>query len=196
MDLGLGYCRANRSIRRDSRPLDRLEPANATTLEKWGILVARKQYMFTPPVVDPRASADLLWDEMRDELNITRDALEQSEAREVANAALIDMLRKEIDAAKDSQTRDRTAVIRMETKLKAAGMLILDALKDKPDDEEERPKQKRALQDLPPVRRETQRADPGPPPSPSAAFLPEVEDEEATAREVVSSIHKLANRWP
>jgi hypothetical protein len=136
----------------------------------------------------------MLWDEMRDELEIARSSLEQSEAREVAQSALIDMLRKELEATSESHTRDRTAVIRMESKLKAAGLLILDALKDKPEDEEERPKPpKRTLQDLPQTRRE-------PPaeqaPSKSAALLPEIEDEEASARDVVSSIHKLANRWP
>lgn len=158
--------------------------------------MSRKQYAFTPPVADPRHAAELLWDEMRDELEIARDALEQSEAREVASAALIDMLRKEIDTAAETQIRDRTAVIRMEAKLKAAGMLILDALKDKPDDDESPPKPRRTLQDLPPTKRETPKAEPEL--SPSASLLPEVEDEQASAREVVQSIHKMAltNRWP
>jgi hypothetical protein len=155
--------------------------------------VNRRQYAFNPPVDDPRHAADLLWDEMRDELEIARSGLEQSEAREVAQGALIDMLRKEIETAAESQARDRTAIIRMEAKLKAAGMLILDALKDRPEEEEERPRpSKRTLQDLPPARREP----PEPQPSPSSALLPEVEDEQASARDVVSSIHKLANRWP
>jgi hypothetical protein len=154
--------------------------------------VNRRQYAFNPPVDDPRHVADLLWDEMRDELEIARSGLEQSEAREVAQSALIDMLRKEIEIAAESQARDRTAIIRMEAKLKAAGMLILDALKDRPEEEEERPRPpKRTLQDSPPARRE-----PEPAPSPSAALLPEIDDEEASARDVVSSIHKLANRWP
>lgn len=156
----------------------------------------RRQYQFTPPIADPRHQAEQLWDEMRDELEIARDALEQSEAREVASAALIDMLRKEIDTAAETQMRDRTAVIRMEAKLKAAGMLILDALKDKPDDESPSPRPKRTLQDLPPTKREVPKAEPEP--SPSASLLPEVEDEQASAREVVQSIHKmtLTNRWP
>ena len=160
--------------------------------------MSARQYAFNPPVADPRHEAERLWDEMRDELSVARDQLEASEAREVASAALIDMLRKEIETASESQTRDRTAVIRMEAKLKAAGMLILDALKDKPEEGESPPKPKRTLQDLPTTRRETERAAPEPVRSPSADLLPEVEDEQASAREVVENIHKmtLTNRWP
>src|ERR1700677_3582883 len=154
--------------------------------------MSARQYAFNPPVADPRHEAERLWDEMRDELSVARDQLEASEAREVASAALIDMLRKEIETASESQTRDRTAVIRMEAKLKAAGMLILDALKDKPDENESQTKPKRTLQDLPPTRRDTERAAPEPVRSPSADLLPEVEDEQASAREVVQNIHRMA----
>jgi hypothetical protein len=161
--------------------------------------VARKQYMFTPPVADPRASADLLWDEMRDELNITRESLEQSEAQCLSQASLIDMLRKELDRSKESQFRDQVAVTRMHAKLKAAALLIIDALKDKPEDDPQEPsKSKRTLQDLPPTRKEAERPAPEPPRSPSADLLPEVEDDQASTRQVVESIHKMAltNRWP
>lgn len=164
----------------------------------------RRQYAFNPPVDDPRHQADLLWDEMRDELEIARSSLEQSEAREVAQSALIDMLRKEIETAAESQTRDRTAIIRMEAKLKAAGMLILDALKDRPEEEEERPRPpKRTLQDLPASRRESTTPQqpiqqPSQQVSPSAALIPEVEDEEASARQIVQNIHRMAlpGGWP
>ena len=157
----------------------------------------RRQYQFTPPVADPRQSADMLWDEMRDELNITRDSLEQSEAQCLSQASLIDMRRKELELSKESQLRDQIAVTRMHAKLKAAAMLIIDALKDKPDDESPSPRPKRTLQDLPPTKKEAERR-PEPEYSPSASLLPEVEDEQASAREVVQSIHKMAltNRWP
>jgi hypothetical protein len=156
-----------------------------------------RQYAFNPPVADPRHHAEQLWDELRDELNITRDSLEAAEAQNVSQAALIDMLRKEIELSKESQLRDQIAVTRMHAKLKAAGILILDALKDKPD-EDESPKPKRTLQDLPQTRKETERAAPEPIRSPSADLLPEVDDEQESARQVVDNIHKMAltNRWP
>lgn len=158
--------------------------------------MSRKQYAFTPPIADPRHQAEQLWDELRDELNASRDALEHSEADRISQASLIDMLRKELELSKESQLRDQIAVTRMHAKLKAAAMLIIDALKDKPDDESPPPKPRRALQDLPPTKRETPKAEPEY--SPSASLLPEVEDEQASAREVVQSIHKMAltNRWP
>lgn len=156
--------------------------------------MSRKQYAFTPPIADPRHQAEQLWDELRDELNASRDALEHSEADRISQASLIDMLRKELELSKESQLRDQIAVTRMHAKLKAAAMLIIDALKDKPDDESPSPRPKRTLQDLPATKRETPKAEPEY--SPSA--LPEVEDEQASAREVVQSIHKMAltNRWP
>lgn len=153
-----------------------------------------RQYAFNPPASDPRDAAELIWDELRDELNLTRDSLEAAEAQNVSQAALIDMLRKEIDLSKQAQLRDQIAVTRMEAKLKAAGMLILDALKDKPDEDESPPKpHKRTLQDLPPVRVPVQRQTEH---GPSAALLPEVKEEEESDRHVVSSIHQLANKWP
>ena len=159
--------------------------------------MSRKQYAFTPPIADPRHQAEQLWDELRDELNASRDALEHSEADRISQASLIDMLRKELELSKESQLRDQIAVTRMHAKLKAAAMLIIDALKDKPDDESPPPRPKRTLQDLPPTKKEAERR-PEPESSPSASLLPEVEDEQASAREVVQSIHKMAltNRWP
>jgi hypothetical protein len=156
--------------------------------------MSRKQYAFTPPIADPRHQAEQLWDELRDELNASRDALEHSEADRISQASLIDMLRKELELSKESQLRDQIAVTRMHAKLKAAGMLILDALKDKPEEEEEHPKPpKRTLQDLPQTRREPP---PEPAPSKPAALLPGIEDEEASTRNIVSTIHQLANKWP
>jgi hypothetical protein len=160
--------------------------------------MSRKQYAFTPPIADPRRQAEQIWDELRDELNMTRDALEHSEADRISQASLIDMLRKELELSKESQLRDQIAVTRMHAKLKASAMLIIDALKDKPDENESQTKPKRTLQDLPPTRRETERAAPEPVLSPSADLLPEVEDEQASAREVVQNIHRMAlpGGWP
>jgi hypothetical protein len=88
-----------------------------------------KQYAFEPQEHDPRITAQQHWADMRDELNATRDALEAANANETAQAAMIDMLRKEL-----ADTKAACAIIErsntvMRTKLQAAGMLVLDALK-------------------------------------------------------------------
>src|ERR1700676_2360979 len=53
-----------------------------------------KQYVFEPQENDPRITAAQHWNDMRDELNHTRESLEHSEADRIAQASLIDMLRK------------------------------------------------------------------------------------------------------
>ncbi len=88
-----------------------------------------RQYAFTPRQSDPRIEAEAHWEDLREELNVTRDQLEASEARERSQAALIDMLRNEL-----AETKLNCAIIErsntvMRTKLQAAGMLVLDALK-------------------------------------------------------------------
>lgn len=88
-----------------------------------------RQYAFDPQEHDPRIDAQRHWEDLRDELNVTRDQLESSNAQCTSQAALIDMLRQEL-----SETKSACAIIErsntvMRTKLQAAGMLVLDALK-------------------------------------------------------------------
>ncbi len=88
-----------------------------------------RQYAFTPKQSDPRIEAEAHWDDLRDELNNTRDQLESSNAQCTSQAAMIDMLRNEL-----AETKLNCAIIErsntvMRTKLQAAGMLVLDALK-------------------------------------------------------------------
>ena len=106
-----------------------------------------RQYEFEPQTDDPRIYARHHWEDMRTELNITRDALESSESQSLAQSALIDMLRKELAEAKRAHDVDNVALTIMRTKLKAAGMLVLDALKeDMPPVQTAPPKR---LQDVP-----------------------------------------------
>jgi hypothetical protein len=88
-----------------------------------------KQYMFEAQETDPRITAAQHWNDMRDELNATRDALESANAHETAQAAMIDMLRKELADSKATCTVIERSNTVMRTKLQAAGMLVLDALK-------------------------------------------------------------------
>jgi hypothetical protein len=88
-----------------------------------------KQYAFEPQEADPRVTAQQHWSDMRDELNATRDALEAANANETSQAALIDMLRRELAAAKATCAIIERSNTVMRTKLQAAGMLVLDALK-------------------------------------------------------------------
>lgn len=88
-----------------------------------------RQYIFEAQETDPRITAAQHWNDLRDELNATRDALESSNAHELAQAAMIDMLRKELVESKATcQIIERSNTV-MRTKLQAAGMLVLDALK-------------------------------------------------------------------
>lgn len=88
-----------------------------------------KQYQFVPPKTDPRATSEQQWSDMLDELNVTRDQLESANAQCTSQAALIDMLRKELSDAKSAGAIIERSNIVMRTKLQAAGMLVLDALK-------------------------------------------------------------------
>src|ERR1700678_2429475 len=110
-------------------------------------MMPQRQYEFVPQETDPRIAAERHWEDMRNELNVTRDALEDSQAAEKTLSALVDMLRQEIADTKFAYSAAQTSLTTMQTKLKAAGMLILDALKD--SGEPEPPKRLR-LQDLPP----------------------------------------------
>jgi len=89
-----------------------------------------KQYAFTPPQTDPRIAAEYTWDTMLDELNTTREQLEYANANEVAQAKLIDMLQAELAKTKAAHEVDRTALTVVRTKLKVAGSIILDALRE------------------------------------------------------------------
>jgi len=91
--------------------------------------VPAKQYQFSPRSTDPRIEAEDHWADMKDALNATRDALEHSDADRVAMSAMIDMLRKELMDAKAACTVIERSNTVMRTKLQAAGMLVLDALK-------------------------------------------------------------------
>ena len=64
-----------------------------------------RQYAFDPQPVDPRQFANQQWDDLRTEVNVTRDALERSDAECTAQAALIDMLRKEHEEYKVTRFR-------------------------------------------------------------------------------------------
>lgn len=131
-----------------------------------------RQYAFTPEGRDPRISANEHWESMLDELNATRDSLEAANANETAQAALIDMLRKELAATKVSHAVIERSNTVMRTKLQAAGMLVLDALKS---DEIERGQ---AVSEFAVKSHATPIA------------------ESPDAKEIVSNIHALANKWP
>lgn len=88
-----------------------------------------KQYAFEPKPEDPRRSAQLQWDQIREELNDTREALEHSEAERVSQAALIDMLRNELASVKAAYAVVERSNTVMRTKLQIAGGIVLDALK-------------------------------------------------------------------
>lgn len=133
-----------------------------------------RQYAFTPQETDPRLSAGDHWDDMRQELNLTRDQLESANAENVTQSALIDMLRKEL-----SDTKSACAIIErsntvMRTKLHAAGMLVLDALKS---DEIERGA---AVSEF----------------AVKPQFKPNDIVPMEDAKDIVSNIHALANKWP
>ena len=89
----------------------------------------RRQYEFVPEQIDPHIFADQQWSMLRDELNETRRHLEASEAREIAKEELIKMLRRELAAKTAAHDADQIALTVMTTKLRTAGMLILDVLK-------------------------------------------------------------------
>jgi hypothetical protein len=131
-----------------------------------------RQYAFTPQETDPRVSANDHWDDMRQELNVTRDALESANAHEIAQASLIDMLRKELAATKENCAIIERSNTVMRTKLQAASMLVIDALKS---DEIERGE---AVSEFAVRKPAVPRADPN------------------DASEVVRNIHALANKWP
>jgi hypothetical protein len=150
-----------------------------------GQAMIRRQYAFNPPVSDPRHEAEMLWDEMRDELRIARDALEVSEAREVANASLIDMLRKELAATKTAHRSDQVALTVMRTKLESAGRLVLDALKlDEPEKRQEPAQQ--------PTPQSVQTLETARPPKPPVQEIVDDDDPE----KIISSITKLHHKWP
>jgi hypothetical protein len=87
-----------------------------------------KQYEFEPEEHDPRIAAARQWEDMRDSLNVTRDALEHSEADRVALSVLVDMLRKELTAAKRDLSVAERSTLAMRAKLQSAGLIVLDAL--------------------------------------------------------------------
>lgn len=89
----------------------------------------RRQYEFVPEHTDPHLFADQQWSMLRDELNVTRQHLEASEAREIAKEELIKMLRRELAAKTAAHDADQIALTVMTTKLRTAGTLILDVLK-------------------------------------------------------------------
>ena len=88
-----------------------------------------RQYAFVPKAMDPRIEAESQWDELRDELNVCRDALESSNAENTTLAAMVDMLRKELDRAKIDLVVVERSNAAMRGKLHAAGLVVLDALK-------------------------------------------------------------------
>lgn len=133
-----------------------------------------RQYAFNPQETDPRVSAGDHWDDMRTELNLTRDQLESSNAETVSQAALIDMLRKELSDTKTSCAIIERSNTVMRTKLQAAGMLVLDALKS---DEIERGQ---AVSEY----------------AVKSPAKPYTELPEDAGIEIVSNIHALANKWP
>lgn len=131
-----------------------------------------RQYAFNPQETDPRVSATEHWEALKDELNVTRDQLEHANAETVSQASLIDMLRKELSDTKASCAIIERSNTVMRTKLQAAGMLVLDALKA---DEIER----------------------GQAVSEFAVKSPaKPQPESPDAKEIVSNIHALANKWP
>ncbi len=87
-------------------------------------------FAFNPQREDPRIAAERHWTDMISELQVTRQQLEKADSIAIANAELIDMLRKELADEKAEHRKDRDALIVVRTKLQAAGHLILDALKD------------------------------------------------------------------
>lgn len=141
-----------------------------------------RQYAFQPQPTDPRITAQDEWARMVDELDITRDSLERSNAECTSQAALIDMLRKELAETRIRHDRDQEALTIMRTKLKAAGGLVLDALKESPQEPQEKP--------IPIVR-----GLPAHTPEPGPAVSLAVEDD--SARETVNNIHSLlTNKFP
>lgn len=159
-----------------------------------------RQYQFEPQEHDPLITAQRHWNDMRDELNVTRDQLEASEAREASQAALIDMLRKELDASKSAHSRDQIALTIMRTKLKASGLLILDALKaDEAEQMKEPPRtQSAALGPSPPQQFQPAIAPKAlqdlPSGSHGAADLNEPDDDEA---DIIAGLpRRIQNKWP
>ena len=147
-------------------------------------MMPQRQYEFVPQETDPRIAAERHWEDMRNELNVTRDALEHADAQCVTQSALIDMLRQEVADTKFAYSVAQTSLTTMQTKLKAAGMLILDALKD--SGEPETPKRRR-LQDLPPAQ-----------PFPVHPVSPIEPEDDESAADIVSRLPPRlpTNRFP
>jgi hypothetical protein len=89
-----------------------------------------RNYGFMPQQADPRISGERHWADMVNELEIVREQLERANAENISHAEIVDMLRIELAEAKSQHRKDRDALIVVRTKLKVAGQLVLDALKD------------------------------------------------------------------
>jgi len=86
-------------------------------------------YTFNPAARAPHVTAEEQWQEMCTELNAARDSLEALEAMSTSQAALIDMLRKEVASTKAAHARDEIALTTMRAKFETAAGIILEVLR-------------------------------------------------------------------
>lgn len=85
---------------------------------------------YEPPLTDPREDGVKHWDQLRNELMVTRDMLRAMNAENEAKSRRIDDMTADLKREKDISLRARNEVIALRTSLQNVGRMLLAILKE------------------------------------------------------------------
>lgn len=85
---------------------------------------------YEPPLTDPREDGVKHWDQLRNELMITRDMLRAMTAENEAKSRRIDDMNADLKREKDISLRARNEVIALRTSLQNVGRMLMAILKE------------------------------------------------------------------